>query len=136
MASPMPRDPPVTIATFPVKDSIVIALSRQPWLRTDSHYNSAPMHDVAIIGAGELGGELAHALARRDATRAIRLIDEAGRVAEGKALDILEGAPIEGFTAELSGTTDVTTAAGAAIIVIADRARAGAWGIEEGLLLL
>jgi len=94
------------------------------------------MHDVAIIGAGELGGELAHALARRDAARAIRLIDEAGRVAEGKALDILEGAPIEGFTAELSGSTDVTTAAWAAIIAIADRARAGAWGIEEGLLLL
>jgi malate dehydrogenase len=94
------------------------------------------MHVVAIIGAGELGGELAHALARRDAARTIRLIDEAGRIAEGKALDILEAAPIEGFTAELSGSTDVTTAAGAAIVVIADRARAGAWDIEEGLRLL
>jgi malate dehydrogenase len=94
------------------------------------------MHDVAIVGAGELGGELAHALARRNAARLIRLIDEAGGVAEGKALDILEGAPIEAFTAELSGSTDVTTAAGAAIIVIADRARAGARAVEEGLLLL
>jgi malate dehydrogenase len=94
------------------------------------------MHDLAIIGAGELGGELAHVLARRDAVRAIRLIDEVDRVAEGKALDILEGAPVEGFAAELSGSTDLTMAAGAAIIVIAERARAGAWQIEEGLLLL
>jgi malate dehydrogenase len=94
------------------------------------------MHDVAIIGAGELGGELAHVLARRDAARAIRLIDEAGRIAEGKALDIVEAAPIEGFTAELSGSTDVTTAAGASIVVIADRARGGAWDVEEGLRLL
>jgi malate dehydrogenase len=93
------------------------------------------MHDVAIIGAGELGGELAHALARRDAARAVRLIDEAGRIAEGKALDIVEAAPIEGFTAELSGSTDVTTAAGAEVVVIADRAR-GAWDVEEGLRLL
>src|SRR5580692_7593109 len=110
-ARPMPRDPPVTIATFPVRDSIMIALAGSR-VSFDSHYNSAPMDDVAIVGAGELGGELAHALARRNAARLIRLIDEAGRVAEGKALDILEGAPIEAFTAELSGSTDVTTAAG------------------------
>ena len=42
------------------------------------------MQDVAIIGAGELGGALAHALARRDVAAAIRLIDDAGRVAAGQ----------------------------------------------------
>jgi malate dehydrogenase len=94
------------------------------------------MHDVAIIGAGELGGQLAHMLARRDAARGVRLIDEAGRIAEGKALDILEAAPIEGFTAELSGSTDITMAAGAAIVVIADRARGDALEIADGLLLV
>ena len=46
------------------------------------------MKDVAIIGAGEVGGLLAHVLARRDTAAEIRLIDESGRVAAGKALDI------------------------------------------------
>jgi malate/lactate dehydrogenase len=43
------------------------------------------MQDVAIVGAGELGGNLAHVLAGRDVVRSIRLIDSAGNVAAGKA---------------------------------------------------
>src|SRR5262249_2539618 len=99
-------------------------------------YNIAAMQEVAIIGAGELGGALAHVLARRDAARAIRLIDETGRVAEGKALDIAEAAPIDGFATQLSASTDWATAAGAAVIVVADRAGGGEWNGEEALLLL
>ena len=34
-------------------------------MRIADSYNSPPMRDIAIIGAGELGGALAHALARR-----------------------------------------------------------------------
>jgi malate dehydrogenase len=94
------------------------------------------MHDVAIIGAGELGGSLAHALARRDIARAIRLVDESGRVAAGKALDIAQAAAIERFTTELSGSTDVAAAAGASIVVVADRAGKGEWQGEDGLMLL
>ncbi len=94
------------------------------------------MPDVAIIGAGELGGLLAHVLARRDAAGEIRLIDESGRVAAGKALDIAQAAPIEQFATRLSGSTDVSTAAGAAVIAIADRVGGGEWQGDEGLLLL
>jgi malate dehydrogenase len=94
------------------------------------------MHDVAIIGAGELGGLLAHVLARRDATAQIRLIDEMGRVAAGKALDITQSAPIEQFATRVSGSTDVSTAAGSSIIVLADRFNAGEWQGEDGLALL
>src|ERR1700730_8722847 len=92
--------------------------------------------DVAIIGAGELGGALAHALARRDIARAIRLVDETGRVAAGKALDIAQAAPIERFATELSGSSDVSAAAGASIVVLADRAGKGEWQGEDGLMLL
>src|SRR3984893_955872 len=92
--------------------------------------------DVAIIGAGELGGALAHALARRDIARAIRLVDETGRVAAGKALDIAQAAPIERFATELSGSADVSAAAGAAIVVLADRAGKGERQGEDGLMLL
>src|SRR2546422_7980849 len=94
------------------------------------------MKGVAIIGAGEVGGLLAHVLARRDAAAAIRLIDESGRVAAGKALDITQSAPIEQFAACLSGATDTSTAAGAAIVVLADRVGGGEWQGEDALALL
>ena len=94
------------------------------------------MQDVAIVGAGELGGNLAHGLARRDVVRSIRLIDTAGKVAAGKALDIMQSAPIEQFATEVTGATDVSYAAGAAVIVIADRVGDGEWRGDEALLLL
>jgi malate dehydrogenase len=97
------------------------------------------MQHVAIIGAGELGGAVAHVLARRDLVRSITLIDDSGRVASGKALDIAQAAPVEGFATQLSGSSDVSVAAGAAIVILADRAdrsAGGEWQGEEGALLL
>jgi malate dehydrogenase len=93
------------------------------------------MHEVAIIGAGELGGALAHILARRDVARRVRLVDD-GRVAEGKALDIAQAAAVEGFATEMVGSNDIATAAGADAIVIADRAGAGEWHGEAALQLV
>jgi malate dehydrogenase len=94
------------------------------------------MQEVAIVGAGELGGALAHVLARRDAARTIRLIDDKGRAAEGKALDIAQAAPVEGFATQLSGSTDWATGAGAQVIVVADRFGGGEWSGDEGLQLV
>src|SRR5471032_2860386 len=91
---------------------------------------------VAIIGAGELGGALAHVLARRDTAGEIRLVDESGRVAAGKALDIAQSAPVEMFATQVSGSADISTAAGAAIVVIADRMSGGEWNGEDGLMLV
>ena len=94
------------------------------------------MQDVAIIGAGDLGGATAHALARSNLVRSITLIDEAGRVAAGKALDIAQAAPVEGFATQLSGATDVSMAAGASIVILADRITGGEWQGDDGLVLL
>ena len=94
------------------------------------------MREVAIIGAGELGGALAHALARGHAALSIRLIDEKGRIAEGKALDIAQAAPIDGFAARVSGSTDIFTAGGASVVVIADRSGGDEWQGDDGLGLL
>jgi malate dehydrogenase len=80
------------------------------------------MSDVAIFGAGELGGALAHLLARQNIVRAIRLVDGAGRIAAGKALDIAQAAPVEGHATEVEGSNDVMAAAGARVVVIADPA--------------
>ena len=93
------------------------------------------MREVAVIGAGELGGAVTHVLARRDVARSIILVDNTGRVAAGKALDIAQAAPVEGFATQLSGSTDVAAAAGASVIVIADRMN-GPWPMDEAMLLL
>ncbi len=94
------------------------------------------MRHIAILGGGELGGAVAHTLARRDIARRIDVIDERGTVAAGKALDIAQAAPVEGFATELSGSPDMSAVAGADVIVIADRFGAGEWTGDEGFALL
>ena len=94
------------------------------------------MIDVAIIGAGELGGALAHRLARRDAARTITLIDDAGRAAEGKGLDIAQAGAVETFAACVAGTSDVARVAGAAIVVLADPFGKERARDEDGLMQL
>jgi malate dehydrogenase len=93
------------------------------------------MQDVAILGAGELGGSLAHVLARRDVVRTIRLVDATGQLAAGKALDIMQAAPIERFSTQVTGSTDIIAAGGSTIVVLADRTD-GEWHGDEALLLL
>src|SRR4051812_46985671 len=95
-----------------------------------------PMREVAIIGAGELGGALAHVLASRGTVRTLRLLDEKGRVAEGKALDIAQAAPVQGFATEITGSADAAAAGGAQVVVVADRAGGAEWHGDEGMLLL
>src|SRR5262249_26847377 len=94
------------------------------------------MREVAIVGAGELGGATAHLLARRDVARTIVLVDDAGTIAAGKALDIAQAAPIEGFATQISGTTDVASAFGAGVIVLADAAHGGEWQGDDAQQLL
>jgi malate dehydrogenase len=94
------------------------------------------MHQVAIIGAGEIGGLLAHALARRSVASDIVLIDDHERAARGKALDIAQSAPVEGFAARVSGTADTAVAEGATIVAIADPFDTAALAGESALLLL
>ena len=67
------------------------------------------------------GGSLAHVLARREIVRRIQLIDPAGQVAAGKALDIMQAGPIEGFSTPVAGSTDIMRAAAGALVVVADR---------------
>lgn len=83
---------------------------------------------VAVIGSGPLGGAVAQKLALRDRIREIRLIDPHPGVAQGKALDILQSSPVEGFAARIEAAQSLHSAAGAGAIVIAD---AGASGIEH-----
>ena len=95
------------------------------------------MSTVAIIGAGDLGGAVAQALAARERVARIVLVDTAADVAAGKALDIQQsGAVAAGSHASLASTDDLSRAAGAAACVIADRASGMEWDGEEGLAML
>jgi malate dehydrogenase len=96
------------------------------------------MSTVCIIGAGELGGALAHALARSERVSRVRLIDSAGAAAAGKALDIQQSGAIDGFHVRLEGTDDLTRAAGCAICVVADRfgKTSVEWHGDEGQAML
>jgi len=83
------------------------------------------MSMVAIIGAGPLGGALAQALAERDRVREVRLIDPEGRIADGKALDLLQSSPVEQFSTRLTAAQSYAAAAGADAIVFADPIASG-----------
>jgi len=93
---------------------------------------------VCIIGAGELGGATAHALARHERIRRVILIDDAAGVAAGKALDIQQAGAVDGSHTQLEGTADLSRIVGAAACVIADRSgrTSNEWQGDDGLALL
>src|SRR5688572_6072483 len=92
---------------------------------------------VAIIGAGEIGGAVARALASRARVHAVRLIDEKESVAAGKALDLLQSGPISRSDMRIDGAADISAAAGASVIVLADPAGSAAeWTGDAGLAVL
>jgi malate dehydrogenase len=96
------------------------------------------MTTVCIIGAGELGGAVAQALARGRQVGRMALVDAAGNVASGKALDIQQSGAIEGFHTRLSGTDDFTRVTGCDVCVLADRVGppASEWSGDEGLAMI
>src|SRR5689334_4876841 len=94
------------------------------------------MSTVAIVGAGPLGGALMDALARRSRVTEVRLIDPQGRVAEGKALDILQASPVEQFSTRVTSSGTLAAAAGADAIVLADLLAGGEIAGESGLAVI
>jgi len=93
---------------------------------------------VCIIGAGDLGGAVAHALARGACADRVVIIDDAAGVAAGKALDIQQAGAIDGRHAQLEGSSDLSRTIGCAVCVIADRSgrTSNEWQGDEGLALL
>jgi len=72
---------------------------------------------IALIGAGMIGGTLAHLAAMRELGDIV-LFDIAEGIPQGKALDISQCGPVEGFDAKLSGTNDYADIAGADVIIV------------------
>ena len=72
---------------------------------------------IALIGAGQIGGTLAHLAAIKELGDIV-LFDIAEGVPQGKALDIAESGPSEGFDAALKGTQDYADIAGADVCIV------------------
>src|SRR5687767_4930167 len=72
---------------------------------------------IALIGAGNIGGTLAHLAAARELGDIV-LFDVVEGVPEGKALDLAQCGPVEGFDAKLRGTQDYADIAGADVIIV------------------
>ncbi|SEL34323.1 malate dehydrogenase (NAD) [Sphingomonas palmae] len=72
---------------------------------------------IALIGAGNIGGTLAH-LAALKGLGDIVLFDVVEGVPQGKALDLSQCGPVEGFDAKITGSNDYADIAGADVIIV------------------
>ncbi|AXI47763.1 malate dehydrogenase [Sulfitobacter sp. SK012] len=72
---------------------------------------------IALIGAGNIGGTLAHLAAVKELGDVV-MFDIAEGLPQGKALDIAESGPSAGFDAAMSGTQDYADIAGADVCIV------------------
>jgi malate dehydrogenase len=72
---------------------------------------------IALIGSGMIGGTLAHLAGIRELGDVV-LFDIAEGIPQGKALDIAQAAPVEGFDARLKGANDYADIAGADVCIV------------------
>ncbi len=72
---------------------------------------------IALIGAGQIGGTLAHLAVTRELGDVV-LFDIAEGIPQGKALDLAEAGPAGGFDAALKGTNDYADIAGADVCIV------------------
>ena len=72
---------------------------------------------ITLIGAGQIGGTLAHMLALKNLADVV-LFDVAAGIAKGKALDIAQSSPVNGFNVSLSGTDNYEDTKNSDVIII------------------
>ena len=72
---------------------------------------------ITLIGAGQIGGTLAHLIALKELGDVV-LFDVAAGVAKGKALDIAQSSPVNGFNINLSGTDNYEDTKDSDVIII------------------
>jgi malate dehydrogenase len=72
---------------------------------------------IALVGAGQIGGTLALLAGLKDLGDVV-LFDVAEGMPAGKALDLAQTAPVEGFDAALSGSNDYAAIAGADVVIV------------------
>ena len=72
---------------------------------------------IALIGSGNIGGTLAHLAGIKELGDVV-LFDIAEGIPQGKALDIAESSPVEGFDCAVTGTNDYSELAGSDVVIV------------------
>jgi malate dehydrogenase len=72
---------------------------------------------IALIGAGNIGGVLAHLIGLKELGDVV-LFDIVAGVPQGKALDLSQAAPVAGFDAKIDGANDYSAIAGADVVIV------------------
>jgi malate dehydrogenase len=72
---------------------------------------------IALIGAGNIGGTLAHLVGLKELGDVV-LFDVFGGVAAGKALDIMQSSPVDSFDSTMTGGSDYAAIAGADVVIV------------------
>ncbi len=72
---------------------------------------------ISLIGAGQIGGTLAHLIALKDLGDVV-LFDVAEGIAKGKALDIAQSSSVDGFSVNISGTNNYEDTKNSDVIII------------------
>jgi len=73
---------------------------------------------ITVVGAGHVGSTTAQRIAERELADEVVLVDILEGVAQGKALDQWESAPVEGFDTLVTGSQDYESSAGSGIYVV------------------
>jgi malate dehydrogenase len=74
-------------------------------------------HRIALIGAGQIGGTLAHLIGLKELGDVV-LFDIMEGIPHGKALDLVESSPIEGFDVKFAGTNSYDALQGADVCIV------------------
>src|SRR6201992_526199 len=72
---------------------------------------------IALIGGGQIGGTLAHLVALKELGDVV-IFDIAEGLPQGKALDLAQSGPVDGFNAKLKGTNDYADIKGADVVIV------------------
>jgi malate dehydrogenase len=72
---------------------------------------------IALIGAGQIGGTLAHLIGLKELGD-VALFDIAEGIPQGKALDLAQSSPVDGFDAKLVGTNSYEAIDGASVVIV------------------
>jgi malate dehydrogenase len=78
------------------------------------------MTTVAILGSGDLAATLARRLAERELARRVVMVDPSDARARGKALDLMQSAPVEGYDVSIEGCAQLAEAGPFDVLVVAD----------------
>jgi len=76
------------------------------------------MSKISLIGAGQIGGTLAHLIGIKELFNEVVLFDVASGIAKGKALDIAQSSSVDGFNVKLSGTDNYEDIKNSDVIIV------------------